>query len=378
MDSIGPVIQTLQLPRTLFGAGALSALPEQMSLVHMQRPLLVTDQGLVRIGLVAKLVAAIGNAAPVAVFDGVNENPIFANVDDAGALYKREGCDGVIALGGGSPIDTSKAVAMLANNPGSIADYAGVPDAVILPPAPLIVIPTTAGTGSEASNASGLHPTPTSLAAGLFSPHLFPLVAILDPELTLSLPPRLTAATGIDALSHCIEGYLSKFDLPLADPVALSGIARVVRNIRRAVADGGDIGARSEMLLAAYEGGVALSLGLGPAHAIAIVCGDQGFHHGILSGIGMVAALDLMAARQPERAAALGKAFGLETGASLAKAVEALMRELGLPASLRELGYKTDDIPKLARQAHENFFNAFASYHPTEAEYAEMLTASLQ
>ncbi len=377
MDRIGPVIQTLQLPRMLFGAGALSSLVAEMRMLHIERPLLVTDGGLTKIGLVAKVVAAIGNAAPVVVFDGVNENPIFANVDDAAALYKREGCDGVIALGGGSPIDASKGVAMLANNPGGIADYAGVPDAVMVAPAPLIVIPTTAGTGSEASNAAGLHPTPTSLAVGLFSPQLLPLVAILDPELTLSLPPRLTAATGIDALSHCIEGYLSKFDVPLADAVALTGVSRVVRNIRRAVADGSDIDARSEMLLAAFEGGVALGFGLGPAHAIAIVCGDQGFHHGVLSGIGIVAALDLMAAHQPERAADLGRAFGLEPGASLAKAVEALMRELGLPASLRELGYKADDIAKLAQEAHVNFFNFFAFYHPSEAEYAEMLTASL-
>ena len=372
-----PMIQTLQLPRTLFGAGAISALAEQLEMLRVKRPLLVTDQGLVRAGVVAKVLAAVGNKAAVAVFDHVTENPIFANVDDAAALYARERCDGVIGLGGGSVIDTSKCVAMLGTNLGGIADYAGVQGAVIKEAAPLLLIPTTAGTGSEAGNAAGIHPTPTAHAAGLFSPHLFARVAILDPELTLSLPRRLTAATGIDALSHCIEGYLSKFDLPLADPVALDGISRILRNIRRAVDDGSDIGARSEMLLAAFQGGVALGMGLGPAHAIAIVCGDQGFHHGVLSGIGIVASIDVVAAHMPERAGALRQAFGLAPGASLAQAVEALMRELGLPATLREMGYKTNDVEKLAQDAHDNFFNFFASYHPTQAEYADMLTASL-
>jgi 4-hydroxybutyrate dehydrogenase len=371
------MIPALDLPRALFARNAIAALPEELDVLGIRRPLIVTDRGVVRAGLSARVIAAIGNYASVPIFDGVTENNVFADADGGAALYSREKCDGVIALGGGSVIDASKCIALLAANPGSIADYAGKPDVRIIGAAPIVAIPTTAGTGSDADMHAGIHPDSTSKSMGVSSNHLKPRVAILDPELTISLPPRLTAATGIDALSHCVESYMSRGDVPLAKAIALEGAGKAMRYIRRAVADGTDIEARSEMLLAAFAGGVALSMGAGPAHAIALTCSEQGFQHGILSGIGMVATLDSVAGHQPERAARLADAMGISRSASLSRTVAELMRELGLPASLGELGYEVKDLSVIAQEAHASFCNLSAFHHPSVAEYAAMISASL-
>lgn len=370
-------IPTLTLPRTLFAAGAISALRAEMAALGVCRPLLVTDKGLVSTGLVAKAIAAWGDEATIVVFDAVTENPLFSDVDRGASVYATQACDGVLALGGGSVIDTAKFIALLASNPGPVSRYAGVPGASHRSAAPLVVVPTTAGTGSEASPSAGIHPDATTASAGMNSRHLVPAVAILDPDFTGSLPPRLTAATGIDALSHCIEGFLSRKDQPLGEAIALDGIRRIAGHLRRAVADGGDKDARAEMLLAAYAGGVSIGMGLGPAHAIALTCSDQDFHHGVLSGIGLVATLDATARRAPERVAAVAVAFGLAPSESLAQAVAVLMRELGLPATLAELGYAASDVQALADAAHRSYFNVFAPFHPSVAEYREMFAASL-
>lgn len=368
----------LNLPRVLFAAGALSALAGELEAHGIHKPLLVTDQGLVAAGLVTKTISACGKAAPPVVFDSVTENPLFSDVDRGAALYAQEGCDGVVALGGGSVIDTAKMIALLATNLGSVADYAGVRNAPHGPTAPLIVIPTTAGTGSEASPSAGIHPDAVSPSVGMGSRHLVPKLAILDPDLTRSLPQRLTAATGIDALSHCIEGFLSKKDIPLGKSIALDGMARVSRYLRRAANNPADTQARGEMMLAAFAGGAAIGMGLGPAHAVAIVCSDQGFHHGVLSGIGLVATLDATSEHVPERAAEVAVALGLEPTQSLGKAVASLMRELSLPATLAELNYVPRDLQVLANAAHQSHFNLFAPFHPTALNYAEMLAASLK
>ncbi len=367
----------LNLPRVLFAAGSLSLLAGELEALGIHKPLLVTDQGLVAAGLAAKAIAACGIAASPAIFDNVTENPLFSDVDKGAAWYARQECDGVVALGGGSVIDTAKMIALLGTNPGSVANYAGVRDAPHGPSAPLIVIPTTAGTGSEASPSAGIHPDAATPSVGMGSRHLVPKLAILDPDLTRSLPPRLTAATGIDALSHCIEGFLSRKDVPLGKSIAQDGIARVARYLRRAAIDRDDAEARGEMMLAAFAGGVAIGMGLGPAHAIAIVCSDQGFHHGILSGIGLVATLDATSARVPERAAEVASALGLDRTQSLGQAVASLMRELGLPATLAELNYVPRDLQALANAAHQSHFNLFAPFHPTASDYADMLAASL-
>lgn len=367
----------LQLPRTLFAEGALSALGAELAALGVSRPLLVTDSGVVAVGIAARAVSAAGPAVAMPVFDGVTENPLFADVDAGVAFYRQAHCDGVVALGGGSVIDTAKLIALLATNPGCVADHMGVPHAVHAAGALLVAIPTTAGTGSEASPAAGIHPDAASAAVGLNSRHLVPTVAILDPLLTHSLPRRLTAATGIDALSHCIEGFLSRKHQPLGDAIALDGVSRVVNHLRRAHANGHDNEARSNMMLAAFAGGVSIGMGLGPAHAVALSCSDQGFAHGILSGIGLVATLDATQPHATDRFKALASAFGLPPGMALSEGVAKLMRDMGLPATLSELGYAPTDLDALARSAHASHFNRFAPFHPSVSEYVAMLGRSL-
>lgn len=368
---------TLQLPKTLIGLGALSRLGDELASLSMMRPLVVVDRGIVKAGLSARLLAGLDTRFAPVLFDSVTENNVFADADGGGELYRREQCDGVIALGGGSVIDTAKCIAVLAANNGSIADFALNPDVVIPAAAPIVAIPTTAGTGSEADIFAGIHPDSETRGVGLASPLIMPKLAILDAELTVSLPAPITAATGIDALSHCIEGYLSKLDVPFAKMIALNGISRGMQFLRRAVREGGDLEARQEMLLAAYAGGVAMSMGTGPAHAIALTCSEQGFPHGILSGIGIVATLDVMGAHQPEAMKALDDAMGVGPGETAAQLFADLMRELGLPATLGELGYRVDDLDATVGLVHAHFCNSFARYHPSSDEYKAMMSHSL-
>jgi 4-hydroxybutyrate dehydrogenase len=368
-----PGFTALHLPRTLFGAGSLASLADELGAVGVRRPMLVTDKGLVKAGVVEKLIAACRRTVALSDFDSVTENPIFSDVDSGARQYARDACDGVIALGGGSVIDTAKFIALLATNAGVAADFAGVPGVKHGPIAPLIVIPTTAGTGSEASPSAGVHPNAHTATLGMSSRHLVPKVAILDPDLTATLPQRLTAATGIDALSHCIEGYLSQRDLPLGKSMALDGITRVARSLRNATAHS-DPAARADMMLAAYAGGASIGMGLGPAHAVAITCSDQGFHHGILSGIGMVATLDATAAHVPGRVAELAAALGAK--GPLRDAIASLMNDLGLPTTLAGLGYVVTDPNALGKAAHRSHFNASAPFHPSADEYASMIAAS--
>lgn len=371
------MIPILQLPRTLFATGAVAELPNELRMLNVEKPLLVTDRGVSGAGLVDKVTAVLEDAS-FACFDTVTENNVFADADGGADLYKSQGCDGVIGLGGGSVLDTAKCIAVLASNPGTIADYALDPEKPITGAAPIIAIPTTAGTGSEADIYAGIHVDSESPGVGLASHHVVPRVAILDVDMTRTLPPHVTAATGIDALSHCIEGYLSKEDVPFAKLVALDGLQRGIRSIERAVSDGESSEARSEMLLVAYAGGVAMSMGTGPAHAIALTCSEQGYPHGILSGIGIVMTLDLALSRLPDQRAALAGAMNFDSGRPLGPAFADLMRKLGLPTSLAELGYIVRDMDATVAAAHEHFLNGFALHHPTRDEYREMIQRSLE
>nr|WP_301334560.1 iron-containing alcohol dehydrogenase [Variovorax dokdonensis] len=362
----------------MFGAGVLGNLAAELAALGVRRPLVVSDRGLTTAGIAQRVQAACDVGARAVLFDAVTENPLFADADAGAACYRQHGCDAVVAVGGGSVIDTAKVIALLATNAGCTADYVGVPNAAHSAAAPLIAVPTTAGTGSEASPSAGLHPDVTTPSLGMNSRHLVPRMALLDPDLTVSLPPRLTAATGIDALSHCIEGYLSERDQPLGKAMALHGIERVVRHLRQAVEHCDDVTARGQMLLAALAGGISIGMGLGPAHSMALTCSDQGFHHGVLSGIGLVATLDATAAHVPGRMAAVNAAFGLPAAASLAQGIATLMRDLGLPTTLAELGYAAPNVQALADAAARSHFNLSAPYRPSAEDYAKFFRRSLR
>jgi alcohol dehydrogenase class IV len=366
----------LQLPRLIFDFGAIDALAEEVRDLGVERPLLISDQGLVRAGIL-KRVRSVLDAGSVShsVFDSVPENPTFDGVDRARKVYVADGCDCVVAVGGGSVIDTAKLVAATRDSKDTASFFEG--GAKVGNVAPLIVVPTTAGTGSESSPDAGIHPTPTAVSVGISSDRVVPRIAICDPELTVTLPPRLTAATGIDALSHCIEGFFSTGVCPPAEAMALDGIARVRSHLADAVRDGNDKAARWQIMMAAFEGGAAISMGLGPAHAIAIGCGDQGLHHGVLSGLGLLASLPVLERHAAEKAQAIREAMELPPNARLASGVRDLMAGVGLPVTLSALGYRLDDLDKLAARCEASHFNLTSPYAPTKSEFAAMIGSIL-
>jgi 4-hydroxybutyrate dehydrogenase len=369
-----PMTPLLHVPRIHFDFGAISSLGEEIAYHKIARPLLVTDRNLIDIGLVAPVLAALPAAVSLNIFSDVSPNPTAGAVDLGASLYRDGQHDGLIAVGGGSVIDCAKAVAVLATHPGPISNYLGRAERIVTSPAPLIAVPTTAGTGSEVSRGCGIHPDAGSRALGLNHPLMVPSVAICDPELTFSLPQHLTAATGMDALSHCIEGLLANSANPLVDAIALDGARRIFTYLKRAVAHGDDREARWQVMMAALAGGIAIYKGLGPAHAIANTCGDQSLHHGALVAVALPPVLRLVAAKAPERLRAVAEAIGVSADAAVAEAIAELNAEVGIPDTISALGYERSDLDQMARDAASSFFNRSAPYQPTRDEYQRLLS----
>ena len=367
------MLPVLPLPRLLFGAGALASLPGELALLGVRRPLLLSDRGLERAGAVANAARLLPDA--VQHLD-VPENPTLAGANAASAAYREGGCDGVVALGGGSVLDTGKFVAALAGGgPASAADMQGRPERIGLHVAPLVAIPTTVGTGSESSPVAALHDDPRSLAVGTRSPRLVPRVAICDPNLARTLPRHLIAATGIDALSHCLEGFFSEPANPVIDALALDGLARAHASIKAAAE--GDDAARASLMAAAFAGGAAIHKGLGPAHAVALACGDQDLHHGMLIAAALPHTVALVAPHAPAKADRAAAALGLPNGAAIPDALRALNATLGLPASYREAGYRAASVDALVDGMAASPFNRASPYKPTAADYRAILHALL-
>ena len=273
-------------------------------------------------------------------------------------------------------IDTAKMVAVLGGQRGSVHDFVGQPEK-ITNVAPLIAVPTTASSGSEVSPGCGIHPDADKRAIGTRSHNLVPRVAICDPELTFSLPPRLTAGTGLDALSHCIEGYLSKVENPLIDASALDGIRHVRGHIERAVSVGDDREARWHMTLAGIAGGIAIAKGLGPAHAMANALGNRGFHHGLLCAIALPVAIEVVAPHVPGKMKKLAEALGLDRSARISSVLRELNSCVGVPASLGDAGFGAADFEELATDAVASPFNRASPYVPTFDEYCAMFAITL-
>jgi alcohol dehydrogenase class IV len=257
------------LTKIQFDYGALGLLSEELAGLGIQRPMIVTDPGLAASGILDRVQGAL-NGTAATVYDQTPANPTEPAVREALALYRSEGCDGLIGVGGGSSIDLAKGVRLLATHDGPLALYAMSEGGVgrIRPDiAKLIAIPTTAGTGSEVGRGAVVI-MDDGRKLGVVSPHLIPNVAICDPDLTLSLPPGLTAGTGMDAIAHCVETYLSNAINPPAEGIALDGLRRASQHIRRATQDGQDREARWNMMMAAMEGAMAFQKGLGAVHAM--------------------------------------------------------------------------------------------------------------
>lgn len=367
------------LTRIQFDFGAVRFLPEELRALGVRRPLVATDAGVVAAGLVDRVLATLPAGTELRIYDATPTNPTEDAVLAARAAYRDGGCDAVVAVGGGSPMDLAKAVALLATHPGGLETYGvlhGGTARITGTIAPVVCIPTTAGTGSEVGRACSIT-LRTGRKAACVSPHLIPRVALCDPELTLGLPPRLTAATGMDALSHGIEAYLSSRVNPPAEAIALDCVRRVSRYLERAVTDGADREARWQMLMAALEGGLTFQKGLGAVHALSHPLGELELHHGTLNAVLLPHVLRFNRSHTAEKSRELQAAMGLPEEGDPAEWIAALNARLGLPASLRAMGVTDDAIPAIAEAAARDHLNETNPRPASATDYARLLSEAL-
>ena len=364
-----------------FDFGAVAKLLDSVRGLGIRKPMLVTDAGLAGSEVMARVLDALGKAQPV-IFDRTPQNPDEQAVEDAVTLYAESGCEGVIALGGGSPIDLGKAVALLATHAAPLEQYAligGGLAKITSKVAPVIAIPTTAGTGSEVGRGA-LITLKDGRKLGFISPHMIPKVAICDPELTLGLPPRLTAATGMDALTHCIETYLSPRVNPPADAIALDGAARAARWIRDAVDDGGNRDARWNMMMAALQGGLTFQKGLGAVHSMSHPLGGLKtplLHHGTLNAVVLPAVLRFNATHVAEKIFALEVVMNVPQSSDLASFIEALNADIGLPRTLRAMGVIEEMIPGMIDGALKDHSTATNPRPLTREDFEGLFAAAM-
>ena len=366
------------LTRIEFEHGASAQLGDLARACGMAAPMVVTDAGVMAAGLLDRVFEAMGSRPPV--FAETPANPTEAAARLALARFREAGCDGLIAVGGGSPIDLAKCVALMATHDGPLSDYAAIEGGVerIGPVAPVIAVPTTAGTGSEVGRAA-LVTLEDGRKLGVISPHLIPKVAVCDPELTMGLPPPLTAATGLDAISHCVETYLSPRDNPVADAIALDGLERAVRFLERAVADGSDREARREMMMAALQGGLTFQKGLGAIHALSHPLGglaSVSLHHGTLNAILLPGVLDHNAPACEEKYAAIRRRLGLNAEASLPGFFAALNARIGLPSTLAEIGVPEEALGPVSVAATRDHSSATNPRPCSAQDYRALLDAA--
>lgn len=362
-----------------FDFGALRLVRAECERLGMRRPLVCTDAGVTAAGLVTRLADALADL-PFAVFDETPSNPTEGAVMRAVAAYRAHDADGLIAIGGGSSIDLAKGVAILATHPGALADYAtilGGSPKITANVAPLIAIPTTAGTGSEVARGA-IIVLQDGRKLGFHSWHLVPKVALCDPELTFGLPPRLTAATGMDAVAHCIETYLSKAVNPPADAIALDGLKRGVDHIERAVADGSDKVARWNMMSASMQGAMAFQKGLGAVHSLSHALGGLPVspHHGTLNAVLLPEVVRFNEAEVPDRVRAVAQVFGARDGDSLAGRIRELNARIGLPPGLAAMGIDEASALGAIDNALKDHCHATNPRSATREDYRRMLLAS--
>ena len=368
--------------------GAVRLLQAECERTGMRRPLVVSDAGVRAAGVLQLALDAL-RQVPHAVFDGTPPNPTEAAVRAAVEVYRAERCDGLIAVGGGSSIDLAKGVAIAATHEGPLKTYAtiegGSPKISDRVP-PLIVVPTTAGTGSEVARGAILI-VDDGRKLGFHSWHLMPKAALLDPELTLGLPPMLTAATGMDAIAHCMETFMAPAVNPPADGIALDGLARGWSHIERATRDGNDREARWNMMSASMQGALAFQKGLGCVHSLSHSLGgvNPRLHHGTLNAVFLPAVVRFNAAaetiQREHRLQRMALAMGLpgcdSLGTEVAQAIQALNARLGLPSGLAAMGVGEELFERVIDGAEADHCHKTNPRLASRADYRELLSTSL-
>ena len=367
-----------------FDFGAIQLLKQECERVGITRPLLVTDAGVKAAGIVQTALNALAGLR-VTVFDQTPSNPTEAAVLAASALYKSSGCDGLIAVGGGSAIDCAKGVAISATHAGSLTSYAtieGGSPRITSDAAPLIAVPTTSGTGSEVARGAIII-VADGRKLGFHSPHIIPKGAICDPELTLGLPAKLTAACGMDAIAHCMETFMSAAFNPPADGIALDGLARGWAHIERATQDGSDREARFQLMSASMQGAMAFQKGLGCVHSLSHSLGgvDPRLHHGTLNAMFLPAVVrfnsSVESVQKENRLQRMAQAMGLVESGDVAGAIREMNARLGLPSGLSSMGVKANAFDKIVTGAMADHCHKTNPRLATISDYAELLEQSM-
>lgn len=376
--------QILYVTNILIDFGVLNQLAAECERHGIRRPLVVTDAGVRAAGLLDKALAAL-SGAPVAVFDQTPSNPTEAAVRAAVGIYRQQACDGLIALGGGSAIDCAKGVAIAATHEGPLKTYATIEGGsakITAAVPPLIAIPTTAGTGSEVARGA-IVIVDDGRKLGFHSWHLVPKTALLDPELTLGLPPMLTAATGMDAIAHCMETFMAPAFNPPADGIALDGLRRGWMHIERATRDGSDREARLNMMSASMQGAMAFQKGLGCVHSLSHSLGgvNPRLHHGTLNAVFLPAVVRFNAGaesiQREQRLQRMAQAMGLATAADIPDAIRDMSARLGLPTGLASMGVERDWYSRIIAGAMADHCHKTNPRLASEDDYREMLDASM-
>jgi hypothetical protein len=381
-----PLIQYITQIQLDFGA--LKLLAQECERHAIRRPLVVTDAGVRAAGILDRALAALG-ALPHAGFDGTPSNPTEAAVRAAAQVYAAERCDGLVAVGGGSSIDLAKGVAIAATHDGPLKTYAtieGGSPKISERVAPLIAVPTTAGTGSEVARGA-IVIVDDGRKLGFHSWHLVPKTALLDPELTLGLPPLLTAATGMDAIAHCMETFMAPAVNPPADGIALDGLERAWAHIERATRNGGDREARWHMMSASMQGALAFQKGLGCVHSLSHSLGgvDPRLHHGTLNALFLPAVVRFNAPAESmvkdRRLARMAHAMGIAScdaaGTEVAEAIREMNARLGLPSGLAALGVSRGLFDRVIDGAMADHCHKTNPRIASAQDYRDMLESSM-
>ncbi len=366
-----------------FENGSLKKISEVLKAQGIKKPLICTDPGLASIGMTDKIRNLLSNELSPTFYEETPANPTEKAVDEALEAYKTNDCDGVIGFGGGSSMDLGKAVALMANHEGNVIDYSLNEGGFtkIKKTVPMVAIPTTSGTGSEVSVGSVIIMNDGRKLI-LASEHLRPDAAICDPELTVGLPPILTAGAGMDALTHCIEAIMSPINDPPAEAVGLDGIEKIVRDesLVNACKDGQDLDARWNMMMASTEGAMAFSKGLGAVHSMSHAIGanqELRLHHGTLNGVILPTVIRFNKDHVGDKLLRILRAMGKSESADLADEIEKFNEIINLPSGLKEMGVTEEMIPELVEHSITDPSNVTTPRLPSPEEWEQLFLSAM-